>query len=118
MSETVVNALLAVALTVVSGVLGIIGAWAKAKYSNEQLRGYERKATTVVNAAEQMGALAGWDGSKKKEYAETLLVKAGLKPDQAEAFVEAAVADLINFNSQLVKDEAGSVVKKTPDCSE
>jgi hypothetical protein len=116
MSETTVNVLLSIALAVVSGVLTILGAWAKQKYNAEQLRTYEKKASTIVSAAEQVGALAGWDGSKKKQYALDLLVKMGLKPEQASAFIESAVSEMTKWNGQLMLGPDGSTTLKTPIC--
>lgn len=116
MSETVVNAMLAIALAVISGVLSVIGVWAKAKYGSEKLQQWDTQAETIVRAAEQIGALYGWDGARKKEYAVALMVQAGVEPDMAEAFIESAVKGLIAWQGEMVAGEPGHVVKRTAEC--
>ena len=111
MNDAVVQALLAIALAVVSGVLSILGLWAKAKWGTEKLNQWAEQASTIVRSAEQIGALYGWDGDKKKEYALALMIQAGVKPDMAEAFVEAAVHSLIKYGSEMVNVD-GSVVNR------
>jgi hypothetical protein len=115
MSDDVVNALLSLALLVASGLFGILIKWINNKIGAENVRKYAHWANYAVNAAETMGAAAGWDGAKKKEYALGVLIKAGLSPEQAETFLEAAVGEMVKWRSELTTDPAGSVVRKFPD---
>ena len=115
MSETTLNVILSIVGVVFSGMLTLLGAWLRAKYGTEKLQQYSDKASTIVRAAEQIGALYGWDGAKKKEYAVALLEKAGLAPDMAEAFVEDAVASLIKWQNEMVTGGDGKVVARNPE---
>jgi hypothetical protein len=114
MSEDVVNGLLSLALLVASGLFGVLIKWLNAKIGTEKVRQYANKASTVVAAAEQMGAALGWTDEVKKKYAVDLMVKLGLDQEDAEAFVEAAVAQMIQYQTELTTDATGSVVLKTP----
>jgi hypothetical protein len=120
MSEDVTQALLSLALLVASGLFGVLIKYLTVKYGTEKLQQYRDKAEVIVDAAEQMGAAFGWDGAKKKQYAIDLMVKLGLSLDDAEAFIEAAVAELIKYGTQLTADpcKPGSVIRapKEPPC--
>ena len=115
MSEDVVNGLLSLALLVASGLFGVLIKWLTAKYGTEKVRQYANKANVVVAAAEQMGANFGWTDEIKKQYATNLMQKLGLDAEDAEAFVEAAVAQMIQFRQELTLNAAGSVVPKNPE---
>lgn len=115
MSQDITNALLSLALLVASGLFGILIKWLQAKIGTEKIRQYATQATTIVAAAEQMGAALGWGDVDKKAYAVDLMMKLGLDAEQAEAFIESAVATMIQWGTELKTDAEGSVVRKTPE---
>lgn len=80
--------------------------WVNAKVAPEKMHTVTQLARIVVQAAEQIGEHLEMDSSHKFNYAETALIEAArrlgvtVKPEEATAYIHAALADLKTFMAQ------------------
>lgn len=113
MNDEIIQALLAIALAVFSGGVGILTIYLKKKWSTDQFQKALGIVDATVRAAEIMGAALGWDAEAKKAYALRRASElSGISETDLATFVEAAVARLKSAGEELTKRGA-NVIPKT-----